>query len=75
MSAKRTPIGSFRASLVQIPAPRLGAIAIKAAVSEAKIEPGDVQEVYMGNVCQAAAGQAPTRQATLFAGDCILIHC
>ena len=68
VSAVRTPMGSFRSSLASVPAPQLGAIAIKAAVERAGIDPKAVQEVYMGNVCQAAEGQAPTRQATLFAG-------
>ncbi|XP_068203391.1 acetyl-CoA acetyltransferase, mitochondrial [Palaemon carinicauda] len=67
-SAVRTPMGSFRSSLASLRAPELGSIAIKAAVERAGVDPLAVQEVYMGNVCQAAAGQAPTRQATLFAG-------
>merc|ERR1711988_1487917 len=68
VSAARTPIGSFLSSLSDVPAPQLGATAIKAAVERAGIPADAVQEVYMGNVCQAASGQAPTRQATLFAG-------
>jgi len=68
VSAVRTPIGSFLSSLSDVPAPQLGATAIKAAVEQAGVAPDAVQEVYMGNVCQAASGQAPTRQATLFAG-------
>ncbi|XP_068755186.1 acetyl-CoA acetyltransferase, mitochondrial-like [Montipora capricornis] len=67
-SAVRTPIGSFRSSLCNVPAPRLGAIAVKAAVEKAGIAAEDVQEVYMGNVCTAGEGQAPTRQAALGAG-------
>lgn len=51
-----------------LPAPKLGAIAIQAAIERAGIPKESVQEVYMGNVCQAGEGQAPCRQATLFAG-------
>ncbi|RXG73687.1 Acetyl-CoA acetyltransferase A, mitochondrial [Armadillidium vulgare] len=68
VSAARTPIGSFRSSLSSLRAPELGAIAVRAAVERAGIDPKAVQEVYLGNVIQAAEGQAPTRQATLFAG-------
>lgn len=67
-SAVRTPIGSFRSSLSDVPAPRLGAIAVKAAIEKAGIAPESVQEVFMGNVCTAGEGQAPTRQAALGAG-------
>lgn len=74
-SAVRTPIGSFRSSLCSVPAPRLGAIVVKAAVEKAGIKPEDVQEVYMGNVCTAGEGQAPTRQATLGAGLPISTPC
>lgn len=68
LSAIRTPIGSFGGSLKDIPAPKLGATAIKAAVEKAGINPKDVQEVYMGCVLQANLGQAPARQAAIFAG-------
>jgi len=68
VSAVRTPIGSYRSSLASVPATQLGSIAIKAAVERAGIKPEIVQEVYMGNVCQAYQGQAPSRQATLGAG-------
>jgi acetyl-CoA C-acetyltransferase len=68
VSAVRTPIGSFGGSLKDIPAPKLGAVAIKAAVERAGIKPTDVQEVYMGCVLQANVGQAPARQAAIFAG-------
>ena len=64
----RTPIGSFMGSLSGIPAPELGAKAIKAALERAKIDPSQVQEVLMGNVVQAGTGQAPARQAAIFAG-------
>jgi acetyl-CoA C-acetyltransferase len=68
VSAVRTPIGSFGGSLSTVPATKLGATAIKAAIDRAGINPSDVQEVIMGNVLQANEGQAPARQAALFAG-------
>ncbi len=68
VGAARTPIGSFLGSLAALPAPRLGAVAIKAALERAGVEPGAVDEVVMGNVLQAGVGQAPARQASLFAG-------
>ncbi|KAI9557023.1 hypothetical protein GHT06_016819 [Daphnia sinensis] len=68
LGAARTPMGGFRGGLKSITAPRLGAIAIQAAVEKAGIAKEEIQEVYMGNVCQAGEGQAPCRQATLFAG-------
>ncbi|MCG3164818.1 MAG: Acetyl-CoA acetyltransferase [Bacteroidia bacterium] len=68
VSAVRTPMGSFNGALSSVSATRLGAAAIKAAVEKAGIKPGEVQEVFMGNVLQAALGQAPARQAALFAG-------
>jgi len=68
LSAVRTPIGSFGGSLKDIAAPRLGAVAIKGAIAKAGIQPKDVQEVYMGCVLQANLGQAPARQAAIYAG-------
>ncbi len=68
LSAMRTPIGSFLGSLASVPAPRLGAIAIKAALAKAGVEPEHVQQVIMGNVLQAGIGQAPARQAGIYAG-------
>jgi acetyl-CoA C-acetyltransferase len=68
VGAARTPIGSFLGSLAAVPAPRLGAIAIKAALERAGVAPSAVDEVIMGNVLQAGVGQAPARQAALFAG-------
>ena len=68
VSAVRTPIGSFLGSLSSIPAPKLGATAIKGALEKINLDPKLVQEVYMGNVLQAGEGQAPARQAALFAG-------
>lgn len=67
-SALRTPIGSFGGVLSGIPATRLGAIAIKGALEKAGIEPELVEEVFMGNVVSANLGQAPARQAAIFAG-------
>jgi acetyl-CoA C-acetyltransferase len=68
VGAARTPIGSFLGSLSAVPAPRLGAVAIRAALQRAGVEPGAVDEVVMGNVLQAGEGQAPARQAAIFAG-------
>ncbi len=68
VSAVRTPIGSFLGSLSGIPATKLGAIAIKGALEKIKLDPTLVDEVFMGNVIQAGEGQAPAKQAALFAG-------
>lgn len=68
VSAVRTPMGSFGGSLKDFSAPQLGAIAIKAAIEKAGIQPDQVQEVLMGCVIQANTGQAPARQAAKFAG-------
>jgi acetyl-CoA C-acetyltransferase len=68
LSAARTPLGSFQGSLAAVPAPRLGAAAIRGAIARAGVEPADVTDVLMGNVLQAGLGQAPARQAALYAG-------
>lgn len=68
VAAARTPIGSFRGSLSSVSAPKLGAVAIAAAMERAGVDPTDVNEVIMGNVLQAGVGQAPARQAALAAG-------
>lgn len=68
VAAKRTPIGSFMGSLSQVPATDLGATAIAAALASAHLSPEQVDEVFMGHVLQAGAGQAPARQAALKAG-------
>ena len=68
LGASRTPIGAFLGGLAPIPAPKLGAIAIKCALERAGVTPDQVDEVFMGNVVQAGVGQAPTRQASLAAG-------
>lgn len=68
LGGARTPQGSFLGSLSSVPAPRLGAAAIDGAITKAGVSKEDVEEVFMGNVVQAGVGQAPARQATLFAG-------
>ena len=68
VSAVRTPIGRFMGGLSTVPAPRLGAIAIKAALDRILLDPHLVDEVFMGNVIQAGVGQAPARQAAIYAG-------
>jgi len=68
VSAARTPIGSFMGALSTVSAPQLGAVAIKGALDKINLDPKLVDEVYMGNVVQAGVGQAPARQAALFAG-------
>jgi acetyl-CoA C-acetyltransferase len=69
LSAARTPSGRFQGSLSGIPAPKLGSIVVKAAVERAGIpELSDIDEVLMGNVVSAGLGQAPARQAAIFAG-------
>jgi acetyl-CoA C-acetyltransferase len=68
LSAARTPIGKFAGGLATIPAPELGAVAIRAAVERAGVNPETVDEAIMGEVLQAGVGQAPARQAALKAG-------
>ncbi|MDA9775648.1 acetyl-CoA C-acyltransferase [Flavobacteriales bacterium] len=68
LSAVRTPIGSFGGVLSTVPATKLGATAIKGAIDKAGINSNDIDEVFMGNVLQAGLGQAPARQASMFAG-------
>lgn len=68
VSAARTPIGSFLGALSTITAPKLGAIAIKGALDKINLKPEMVQEVIMGNVVQSGTGQAPARQAAIYAG-------
>jgi acetyl-CoA C-acetyltransferase len=68
LSAVRTPIGSFQGELAGVPAPALGSAALAAAFERAGVEPGDVEQVYMGCVLTAGVGQAPARQAALGAG-------
>lgn len=68
VSAVRTPMGSFMGSLSSVAAPKLGAIAIKGALEKINLDPNLIDEVLMGQVVQAGAGQAPARQAAIFAG-------
>ena len=68
VSAKRTPLGKFMGGLSTVPAPKLGAIAIQGALEAIGLDATEVDEVYMGNVLQAGVGQAPARQAAIFAG-------
>ena len=79
VSACRTPIGSFQGSLSSFPAPKLGALVVEEAVRRAGINKTDVQEVIMGNVLTAGEGQAPARQAALYAGlpesvECLTVN-
>lgn len=67
LGGARTPIGSFLGTLSSVPAPKLGAVAIKGAVAKAKIDGTKVDEVFMGNVVTSGVGQAPARQAMLAA--------
>lgn len=75
LGAARTPVGSFRKSLSPLAATKLGSIAIEAAVKRSGLQPNDVEEVYMGQVMQAASGQAPARQAALGAGLAESVPC
>jgi acetyl-CoA C-acetyltransferase len=68
ISAVRTPMGSFGGALSSVPATKLGAAAIKGALDKGGVSPDAVEEVFMGNVLQAGLGQAPARQAAMFAG-------
>ncbi len=68
VAAVRTPIGSFLGNLSSIPAPKLGAIAIKGALDKINLDGNLVDEVFMGNVVRAGTGQAPAKQAAIFAG-------
>ena len=79
VSACRTPIGSFMGTLSAVPAPKLGALVVEEAVRRAGLNKTDVNEVIMGNVLVAGEGQAPARQAALFAGlpesvECMTIN-
>lgn len=68
ISATRTPTAKFNGSFTTVPAPQLGACAIKAAIERSKVPISKITDVYMGNVMQASVGQAPARQASIFAG-------
>lgn len=75
VAAKRTPVGSFQGALSALPAPRLGAAAIKGALAQANLQPGDVDELVFGEVLTAGVGQAPARQAALYAGLAPSVPC
>jgi acetyl-CoA C-acetyltransferase len=75
ISAVRTPMGSFGGALSSVPATKLGATAIKGAIDKAGISADKIDEVFMGNVLQAGLGQAPARQAALFAGISDTVPC
>jgi acetyl-CoA C-acetyltransferase len=75
VSAVRTPMGSFGGSLASVSSTRLGAIAIKGALERINLDPKEVQEVLMGSVLQANLGQAPARQAAVFAGLPHTVQC
>ncbi|MBL6872232.1 MAG: acetyl-CoA C-acyltransferase [Flavobacteriales bacterium] len=68
VAAKRTPMGSFGGSLSSVPTTKLGAVAIKGALESIDLNPNLIEEVFMGNVLQANLGQAPARQAAIYAG-------
>jgi acetyl-CoA C-acetyltransferase len=68
VAAQRTPVGSFQGALGGVPAPKLGATAIKAALAKSGLNSQDVNECIMGEVLTAGVGQAPARQAAIFAG-------
>ncbi len=75
ISAVRTPMGSFGGALSTVPATKLGAAAIKGALDKAGVSASEVNEVFMGNVLQAGLGQAPARQAAIFAGISNTVPC
>ncbi len=75
VSAVRTPIGSFMGSLASVSAPKLGAAAISGAIKKINLNPSEVNEVIMGCVLQAGVGQAPARQAAIFAGLPESVNC
>lgn len=68
LSASRTPTAKFNGSFTTVPAPKLGAVAIKSAIEKSRVPVEKITDVYMGNVLQGSVGQAPARQAAVFAG-------
>src|SRR5690349_20049622 len=68
LAAARTPIGKYLGELAEVPAPQLGAVALKAVLERAQADPAKVDEVIIGNVLQAGLGQNPARQSALQAG-------
>jgi acetyl-CoA C-acetyltransferase len=75
LAATRTPLGAFQGALASVPAPRLGATVIRGALAAAKISPDVVTDVLMGCVLQAGQGQAPARQAAIYAGLPTSVRC
>ncbi len=75
VSGQRTPIGAFQGSLADVPAPQLGAIAIQSAIESAGLQPQHIQECIMGEVLTAGVGQAPARQAAIYAGLPTSVEC
>jgi len=75
LSATRTPLGAFQGALSAVPAARLGAVAIKGAVAQAGVNPHDITDCLMGNVLPAGQGQAPARQAAIYAGLPTSVRC
>lgn len=75
LAAKRTPIGAYLGSLSSFSTPQLGAVAIKAAVEQSGIKLNEINEVIMGNVLQGGVGQAPARQAAIYAGLPVSVEC
>ncbi|HUQ67156.1 MAG TPA: acetyl-CoA C-acyltransferase [Flavitalea sp.] len=75
LSQARTPIGSLNGELASLTAPQLGAIVIKAALERSRLQPDQVNEVFMGNVVSAGIGQAPAQQASIYAGLPVTIPC
>ena len=75
VSAVRTPLGSFGGVFANIPATKLGSIAIKGALNKANVNSKNIDEVFMGNVCSANLGQAPARQAAIAAGIPATVPC
>ena len=79
LSATRTPLGAFQGAFAAVPAARLGATAIKSAAAQAGVNPADITDCLMSNVLQAGQGQAPARQAAIYAGlphsvRCVTVH-
>jgi acetyl-CoA C-acetyltransferase len=68
VAAARTPVGSFNGTLAAVPASYLGSVALKAAMQRANVEPGEIEEVILGQILTAGAGQNPARQASIEAG-------
>eukprot|EP01017_Pseudomicrothorax_dubius_P040684 TRINITY_DN6403_c0_g1_i1.p1 TRINITY_DN6403_c0_g1~~TRINITY_DN6403_c0_g1_i1.p1 ORF type:complete len:402 (-),score=81.46 TRINITY_DN6403_c0_g1_i1:20-1225(-) len=75
VAAKRTPVGLFMGKMSKYKAPELGSIAVRAAIESIRLDPAKIDEVVLGNVCQAGIGQNPARQASLAAGIPVTVPC